>query len=553
MVDENTEEVDVKGLEVKDELCPLLWDGDILKTNVRNSLARAAKKFIEFLGIDVKVKDVILTGSMANYNWHEDSDIDVHVIIDHRKIDADKELVAELFAAKKNIWNSRYSIKIKGHDVEMYVQDPNETHYATGIYSLAKSQWLKQPARKNMQLDMTSAKIKASALMAAIDGIDDLKDEEKKINKIERIKDKLRKMRAAGLGSPASEFSPENLAFKIIRKSGYLAKMMKLNTNAFNSYFSLNEVKSPRFEYGCLMAFFNIPLWERIISVVDKEDIYEGEGGFGLERDPHVTVLFGFHDDKVDPKQLKADVETMMAERALTFQLGEASIFDNPLYDVLKFDIVDSSGMLAALNAEVSKRYENTNTYPDYHPHATIAYVKKGKGKGYADMINRSELRFDIIPDKMVYSKPPGPTKFFWRLDKDANFLEIEEGLDGMTPQKLEVIKDFISFTKQKLGIQERAFVSLTGDRSDVVRTTAAYSPMESKNFVRCNGRALIDILRSIGHEMVHNKQREAGVFKAGEAVQNIGGVAEDQANAIAGILIKDFTHNHGYDYVYDI
>jgi hypothetical protein len=52
---------------------------------------------------------------------------------------------------------------------------------------------------------------------------------------------------------------------------------------------------------------------------------------------------------------------------------------------------------------------------------------------------------------------------------------------------------------------------------------------------------------------MVHNKQREVGIIKPGVEVQNIGGKIEGAANEIAGILIKDFTHNHGYDYVYDM
>ncbi len=76
---------------------------------------------------------------------------------------------------------------------------------------------------------------------------------------------------------------------------------------------------------------------------------------------------------------------------------------------------------------------------------------------------------------------------------------------------------------------------------------------MEDKNSIRCNGRALVDILRSIAHEMVHNKQRELGQIDMNNPPPNIGGKIEDLANSIAGILIKDFTHNHGYDRVYDM
>lgn len=611
IVDENSDEqeLELPAQKLQDSLCPLLWNGDVLDTKVRNSLVRITKKFIEFLGVKVRIKDVILTGSMANYNWNEKSDIDVHVIVDHRDMDGDEDLVSEFFTAKKTIWNSKYSIRVKGHDVEMYVQDVDANLFAEGVYSIAKKQWVKKPEKKEGKLDINTAKIKAASIIDMIDGLDKVKDDEKRLRRIERIKDKLKNMRSIGLSTPSGELSAENLAFKILRNSGYIEKLMKVKTKAFNDYFSLNESsksksqqrffgmvraaqkgalkspspavkkvagsmsskdvkdfastkhaglpkkvdedKSPKYDYGCLMAFFTIPIWEKLGAVIEKEDIYEGDGGFGIENEPHVTVLFGFHDELVDVKELKRYVDSVMGDEALVFKLGKASLFKNPEYDVLKFDIDDTNGILGKLNAAMRKKYKYTNTYPDYHPHATIAYIKKGEGQKYADMINDADLSLDIVSDKMVYSRPPKPTKYFWRLDKGYNYLELDPTLD-MPDEKLDIIKDFISFVRQKLGIKQRVYVSLSNGRNDTIRTTAAYSPMEDKNSIRCNGRALIDILRSIAHEMVHNKQREDGLFKVGEAVQNIGGKIEDQANAVAGVLIKDFTHNHGYDHVYD-
>jgi len=265
-----------------------------------------------------------------------------------------------------------------------------------------------------------------------------------------------------------------------------------------------------------------------------------------------VTILFGFHDDKVDVKELKSRVNRLMGDRKVTFKLGKASLFDNPLYDVLKFDIEDTSGILNELNEAIRQMYEHTNSYPNYHPHATIAYIKKGEGQKYADLINEMGVTMDIIPDKMVYSKPPVPTKFFWRLDKEGNRLELAKGLD-MTSDKLSAIKAFIMYAKKKLGIKGRVFVSLRAERDEHIRSTAAYSPEEDKNYIRCNGRALVDILRSIGHELVHNKQREDGRIDMENPPADIGGIIENEANAIAGILIKDFAQNHGHDYIYDM
>jgi hypothetical protein len=63
----------------------------------------------------------------------------------------------------------------------------------------------------------------------------------------------------------------------------------------------------------------------------------------------------------------------------------------------------------------------------------------------------------------------------------------------------------------------------------------------------------LVDICRSIAHELTHNKQREIESFKMDEKVQNIGGWIEDEANAKAGILIKDFAINFGNDKLYEM
>ncbi len=132
------------------------------------------------------------------------------------------------------------------------------------------------------------------------------------------------------------------------------------------------------------------------------------------------------------------------------------------------------------------------------------------------------------------------------------NILKVKKGIPGMTQEKIEILKDFINFTCAKLKIQEPVTVVIRNDRDEYISTTASYLPNENENHIRAGGRALVDICRSIGHELTHNRQRELGMFKPGENVQNIGGKIEDEANSIAGILIKDFTHNYGYDNIYE-
>ena len=157
------------------------------------------------------------------------------------------------------------------------------------------------------------------------------------------------------------------------------------------------------------------------------------------------------------------------------------------------------------------------------------------KTKGLPDKVQEEEQLTNLGATPMVHT------------------LKVQSGIDGMTPEKVDVIKDFINFVCGKLGMVEPVSVCLRRGRDEYIATTASYVPGDNENHVRCGGRALVDVLRSLAHELVHNRQREVGIFDAGEAVQNIGGKIEDQANSVAGVFIKDFTHNYGYDNIYDI
>jgi hypothetical protein len=133
------------------------------------------------------------------------------------------------------------------------------------------------------------------------------------------------------------------------------------------------------------------------------------------------------------------------------------------------------------------------------------------------------------------------------------NTLKVQKGIPGMTEEKINILKDFICFICAKLKMQDAVTVVIKKGRDESIITTASYIPGTNENHIRAGGRAIVDICRSIGHELTHNRQRELGIFNPGDQVQNIGGQIEDEANSIAGILIKDFSHNYGYDNIYEL
>lgn len=235
------EEVDISSIQYHDNLNPLIWDNNKLKDDVRKTLLKNAKKFIEYSGLEnLKFDDIILTGSLANYNYNENSDLDVHIILDFDQISENEEFVNDYLKLKKSIWNNQYPIYIKGHEVEMYYQDIDDAHYSTGTYSIIKDEWINEPTKKIINIDIDNIKQKGAQLMYEIDNLEDYKDSELFLEKYDKLKDKIKKMRQGGL-EKEGEFSTENLVFKILRNSNYLDKLLNLKKEYLTKELSLNE------------------------------------------------------------------------------------------------------------------------------------------------------------------------------------------------------------------------------------------------------------------------------------------------------------------------
>ena len=80
-------DINVSSFQLKDNLNPKIWDNDqSLNSRVRQHLEKIAKVFITKTKIPTGViSDIILTGSLAGYNWSNYSDVDLHVIVDYSK------------------------------------------------------------------------------------------------------------------------------------------------------------------------------------------------------------------------------------------------------------------------------------------------------------------------------------------------------------------------------------------------------------------------------------------------------------------------------------
>jgi len=238
-------------------LNPVLWKDGKLDSEIKEKLLNIATAFLEFIEIEVDVHDVTLTGSLANFNYTKYSDFDLHILTDFTDYDAPSDLLKDYFNAKKTVWNTTRNITVKGYEVEVYVQGIYDPHHSTGVYSLKTDKWLVKPKRVENAAQVDAAQVikKKQTLQQMINfalGPDC------DVECAEKAKEKILNVRKVGL-EKQGEFSPENLAYKELRRNGEIERLIKgvlakkdaelsLKQENFKSYLSLNgvEKRGPR-------------------------------------------------------------------------------------------------------------------------------------------------------------------------------------------------------------------------------------------------------------------------------------------------------------------
>ena len=246
------EEVDLSSFEKKKQLNPQIWKNEnTIDSKVRLQLLDIADDFYDSLEVSfANPRDIILTGSICNYNWSDKSDIDLHIVLDFKEISDNTSLLEDYFNTKKNEWNQNHqNLQIFGFNVEVYVEDINAHKVSNGVYSLEKNEWIKKPnfdEVDDIKPMFQDLKILSSKLMTCID---DLKDEFNRTNdlkSIEDIRDTLdyiwdfiKIMRKESLNREG-EYSKGNVIYKILRRNGYLDQIFSLSNDIYDKLNSIS-------------------------------------------------------------------------------------------------------------------------------------------------------------------------------------------------------------------------------------------------------------------------------------------------------------------------
>ena len=202
------EEVEPESFDTHDRLAPEIWRDEEIKTEVQRRLMKIAQNFIDNLPVEVDIEDVRLTGSLANYNWSNYSDVDLHIIVDFLGV------------------------------------DENEPHVSSGVYSLLNRDWVQRPTKFRSNIDFPSARRKADDVEFQVNIVGNLITAGKlkaAMRNIERLKKKIKNMRRAGLESTMREFSVENIAFKILRRNGILGELDRMKNETYDEMMTVRE------------------------------------------------------------------------------------------------------------------------------------------------------------------------------------------------------------------------------------------------------------------------------------------------------------------------
>jgi len=175
--------------------------------------------------------------------------------------------------------------------------------------------------------------------------------------------------------------------------TGTLKNMLDIKENKLIRFKDYIIEEDDREEYGILLVRLDQLVKDKILEFalrIPQEELYVAEDeGYGIEYDTHITLRYG---TKItDPSKLD-DISTFLP---ITGKLSTTSFFSLPEYDVLKIGVSSKSLEIANKAAGEMISFPG-ETFPEYKPHCTMAYLKKGFIGKYINDSIFEDVKFDI-------------------------------------------------------------------------------------------------------------------------------------------------------------
>ena len=375
-------------------------DKDELKPEVKAKLKEIANAFIEFLEIPKDaVEDVVVTGSMASYNYTEHSDIDLHIIVNTEKVHKDCPIATEYLMSKKSEFNQKHDIYIYGIPVELYAEPAGVGTVHNGLYSLNKG-WIDSPKKIEPTANDAAVKAKYEEYAEAAKEI-------KEGDLAEKLLDKIKKMRKAGLAE-GGEFSVENLVFKKLRDNGIIERLMKVKKQEYDRKLSLEEA---------------LEVIEDILEKWNNNSAIRSNGD-GTEyqddsEDKYHAKKYGieYHDREMSPDQY-IQRATHLNNKAQGMKLKPKTVEKRKRESLNSYSIENLRDKITDPEKEIDRPYLDYATGGQEGIHRAIAAKDAGLKK---------------IPVRVFHSKEKGGNYIKKKMDEALNILEeIATGIAGM-------------------------------------------------------------------------------------------------------------------------
>lgn len=206
-------------IEVHQELNPKIWNTDnTINEEVAKKLKDIAEEFIKYVEIPLNIVDIEIVGSNASYNYNENSDLDLHIIVNSEVNYVEPTILRQLYNSKKNSFNDNYDLSVNGVPIELYIEDVKDGNATKGRYSLMKDEWVVFPEPITYDIPDISEQLaeyenKCNEALNSTDG-----------NAILELVNDIYMMRKIGLAADG-EASVGNLVFKELRNQDMLKKL----------------------------------------------------------------------------------------------------------------------------------------------------------------------------------------------------------------------------------------------------------------------------------------------------------------------------------------
>jgi hypothetical protein len=451
----------------QDTLNPNVFDGLQIKPKVREVLLKIANYFWEGMEVDAPYEDVLLLGSSANYNWTENSDIDIHILFNFSLSNQESEDFRKYANSFTQNFNTTYEFKIKNNPVQLYVQDVTEENHSVGVYSIVNSEWIQEPIKEKVDIPEEQIQRYAGIFKKKIDDIINSSNGDT-LEKIKQLKDEIKDFRQKGLDSSEGEYSIENLVFKELRNSGYLEKLYNWKTEYLNQKLSIPEVGEANTKpYD----------WEKI-----NDDTYS----FTTEQNLNYIVEILPYEDHEDKITVDFGID----------QDGDVSHPETNAKDLFK---------VMSTIVDIIKNYVETHSNVNTIIFSSIA--KSGE-------IKRGETQRDRLY-KAFFKKQLNISDDDIILRNGNYWVDISKQKESLTEGKKEDTKQNIvelsKFLKEKLELPYLPKVKFINNDSENEKNplgkTAYYNPSTKTVVLYTLGRHPKDITRSFSHEIIHFKQ----------------------------------------------